>query len=696
MNDQLLLRDSSVRISERTKATKQGNSPQLLCEHSTTAHFLKSTVNERQAQQRQLSNTNSTLATVPATFKAYEYQHFGDFLEQIKFNESAEQKPVQPHEVKIKIFSASLNPIDYKIVFFASMILSIMATPSSLASESQPKATGATLLGTPPRRRKGEQTPEQEKVVDLAAVKHVGDLEMVEGDAILDTLLRASTPRVTRRFPSEEALTDSEQRDREVLRRRRLKLRSQYSAMKERQPRDELVQVERNLFQKRDDVKSLLVEKEKVEAVDEERTRLEDEDDETDEETTESKIYRLSKVIHMNWRQFLVWLVSGALLLCAMVVAAPFVKKLLEPPLPYCDSEWIEVNDGSYVLADPADHFDRSKALQPFISSSAMAAHAAGPVCQPCPVYGNCLNGSVISCAPPYELQYGLCAENPKVQENLDQLAFSIQKFVVEKAAKNACDSMSLWTYLVSDSSTDPTNDLTASIKVLLSDVQVFVTRTISFGKAVSKLPRDYVFNRALDMALRDLKDIFVTEDQSQLVVGGGVVPWSCRAKHQLYSNVKLIALAVALGTSLVFGYRQYLLYRTERQLVDRFVKEVRFFLLDRTRRSNRFYPANHLRDDLFQKQSLQERAWLCKSVWPKVVAVIKDDSRISTQLMKLHGEDQIVWQWAPSASPSHRRTGGGRGRGFRAPQRPQRPNGGHSTRPIPAVRQRNNRTNQP
>ncbi|KAE8952358.1 hypothetical protein PF010_g32868, partial [Phytophthora fragariae] len=36
-------------------------------------------------------------ATVPTTFKAYEYQHFGDFLEQIKFNPSAEQKPVQPN-----------------------------------------------------------------------------------------------------------------------------------------------------------------------------------------------------------------------------------------------------------------------------------------------------------------------------------------------------------------------------------------------------------------------------------------------------------------------------------------------------------------------------------------------------------------------------------------------------------------------
>jgi len=519
----------------------------------------------------------------------------------------------------------------------------VEAGASGLSYMSEVSATGATLLETPPRRRRTKANAtltgdiEAEGVVDLTAVEHVGSLEMVEGDGILDTLLRASTPRVKRKFPSEDALTDSEQRDREALRRRRLKLRSQFSAMKagpdvavavKASPRS--LEVDRKLFQ---------TEREAVSAAGsgetEERAQLEEEEAETDEETTESKIDRLSKVMHMDWRQFLLWLVSGALLLCAIVVAAPFAKKLLEPPLPYCDSDWIEQSEGSFVLADPADRFDRSKALQPFISTSAMAARASGTACQPCPVYGNCLNGSVISCAPPYALHYGLCKEDPQVQENLDQLALGIQKFVIGKAAKIACDNVSLWTYLTSDDELDVTSGLTASIDVLLSDVQVFVSRTISYGKAVSRLPREYVFNRALDMALRDLKDIFVTEDQRQLVVGGGVVPWSCRAKHQLYAHIKLIALAVALGTALVFGYRQFLVYRTERELVDRFMKEVRFFLLDRTRRPDRFYPADHLRDELFEKRSLQDRAWLCKSVWPKVAAVVKDDSRITTRVMR-------------------------------------------------------------
>ncbi|OWZ06618.1 hypothetical protein PHMEG_00021100 [Phytophthora megakarya] len=83
-----------------------------------------------------------------------------------------------------------------------------------------------------------------------------------------------------------------------------------------------------------------------------------------------------------------------------------------------------------------------------------------------------------------------------------------------------------------------------------------FVMKKLSFGKAVSLLPREYVFNRALDMALRGLKGIFVTEDHMQLVVGEGVVPWSCSAKRQLFSHIKLIALFVSLGILLVFSYR--------------------------------------------------------------------------------------------------------------------------------------------
>ncbi|RLN51707.1 hypothetical protein BBJ29_004514 [Phytophthora kernoviae] len=581
------------------------------------------------------------------------------------------------------------------------------------------KLSGESLLQTPPSRheRLQEQTASRltssggaEGVVDLDSMEHVGQLEMVEGNDILQALMKSSTPRLGRKFPSEEALTNSEKRDREVVRRRRMKLRSQYSAMKVKPQKCDGVEfsgeetasftiptrglgIDRNLFQpavyEQETVR--VEEKEVVGAGSrEERDRLEEEEDETDEETTESKINRLSNAMHLNWRQFFLWLVSGSLLLCVIVVAAPFMMKMLEPPLPYCDSEWSEVGEGSYVLADPADHFDRSKALQPFIATNAVSASLSGPTCQPCPVYGNCLNGAVISCAPPYELHYGLCVENPQVQEDLDQLSLGIQQFVVDKAAKNACDNMSLWGYVATDRNTVSTNGFADSVEVLLSDVHVFVTRTISFGKAVTKLPHEYVFNRALDMALRDLNDIFVTEDQHQLVVGGSVVPWSCRAKHQLYSHAKLIALAVALGTALVFGYRQFLLYRTERQLVDRFVKEVRFFLLDRTNNSERFYPADHLRDDLLDKQYPRDHKWLHKSVWSKVVAIVNGDSRVRSSIKRVQGEELIVWEWVSSTSPLFRRGGGRRG-----PSRPH-PSGANFARPKPnqiaATRQRKKR----
>lgn len=82
------------------------------------------------------------MVAVPATYKAYSYETFGDFNEQIKFNAAVPQKPVQPHEVKIKVLAASLNPIDYKIGLYASMILKKMATPE------EPYYVGHDLAGT--------------------------------------------------------------------------------------------------------------------------------------------------------------------------------------------------------------------------------------------------------------------------------------------------------------------------------------------------------------------------------------------------------------------------------------------------------------------------------------------------------------------------------------------------------------------
>ncbi|GMF36416.1 unnamed protein product [Phytophthora lilii] len=63
------------------------------------------------------------MAAVPATFKAYEYYKFGDAMEEVKFNASVAQKPLQADELRVKIFSAAVNPVDYKLVKYGAHIL---------------------------------------------------------------------------------------------------------------------------------------------------------------------------------------------------------------------------------------------------------------------------------------------------------------------------------------------------------------------------------------------------------------------------------------------------------------------------------------------------------------------------------------------------------------------------------------------
>ncbi|KAK1931368.1 Reticulon-4-interacting protein 1 [Phytophthora citrophthora] len=57
------------------------------------------------------------MSTIPATFKAYQYESFGeDPFKEIKLNPTAVQAPLHAGEVRVKIFSAALNPADYKLV----------------------------------------------------------------------------------------------------------------------------------------------------------------------------------------------------------------------------------------------------------------------------------------------------------------------------------------------------------------------------------------------------------------------------------------------------------------------------------------------------------------------------------------------------------------------------------------------------
>ncbi|TDH69985.1 hypothetical protein CCR75_000844 [Bremia lactucae] len=462
--------------------------------------------------------------------------------------------------------------------------------------------------------------------VDLSTLLDITRLETVEGDEILNTMLRVGKPRGLRQFPAEELLTNSEQRDRETLRRRRQKLRLQYSMMKEHtEPQDD-ARIRQSLVPKAPDiVQDCAFQTQETD----ERARLEEEEAETDEESTESKIHRLSTAMHLKWRQCWRWFVSGAFLLCVVVMTAPLIEQILAPPLPFCDSDWIEAFDESFGVVASPDDFDRSKALAPFLQTTLTRK------CQPCPVYGNCLNGSVISCGHPYLLKYQTCLENPVAQHALNELAQAMQAFIAKKATEIVCNTSSFSNSLYERDLFNSRRHESVTVPVLLSDVQKFVSSTISYAKAVSMLPSTYVFHRALDLALRDLEHVSVTEDQTQLLVSEHVVPWSCRATRRLYAHIKVIALAMALGTMLVFGYRHFLLCRIERQVVDRFVKEVRYFLLDRTRSFDCSYSSDQLRDDLFKKQSMHDRAWLTTCVWPQVVAIVNRDARIRTRILK-------------------------------------------------------------
>ncbi|RLN51050.1 hypothetical protein BBJ28_00013520 [Nothophytophthora sp. Chile5] len=57
-----------------------------------------------------------TKNAVPATFKAVEYEAFGNALEVLKLNPEAVAKPLQPTQVRIKVFTAAVNPIDYLMI----------------------------------------------------------------------------------------------------------------------------------------------------------------------------------------------------------------------------------------------------------------------------------------------------------------------------------------------------------------------------------------------------------------------------------------------------------------------------------------------------------------------------------------------------------------------------------------------------
>ncbi|DBA02979.1 TPA: hypothetical protein N0F65_003167 [Lagenidium giganteum] len=134
-------------------------------------------------------------------------------------------------------------------------------------------------------------------------------------------------------------------------------------------------------------------------------------------------------------------------------------------------------------------------------------------------------------------------------------------------------------------------------------------------------------------MIMKRLKYVKVMTDE-RLRLGIELAPLLCRVRFQVLSHAKLIlGLVIAIAVAGI-GYRKYKLRRTEKEFIDRMVKEVRYFLLERAGSKDSYYPAIHLRDHLFDALNVdqRDRKWLRRAVWPKVAALVVEDSRIRTR----------------------------------------------------------------
>ncbi|KAL4139795.1 hypothetical protein PRNP1_005280 [Phytophthora ramorum] len=68
---------------------------------------------------------------VPTTFKAFEFHEFGDALEVLKLNPSATLGPLTQTQVCIKVRSAAVNPIDYRMLKYGKHFLGKTPSPDS-------------------------------------------------------------------------------------------------------------------------------------------------------------------------------------------------------------------------------------------------------------------------------------------------------------------------------------------------------------------------------------------------------------------------------------------------------------------------------------------------------------------------------------------------------------------------------------
>ncbi|KAK1931356.1 2-methylene-furan-3-one reductase [Phytophthora citrophthora] len=63
------------------------------------------------------------MVTIPTTFKAYQFASYGDVLKEAKLNTEVRQKPLEPTQVRVKVVSAAVNPLDYKLLQYGAAFL---------------------------------------------------------------------------------------------------------------------------------------------------------------------------------------------------------------------------------------------------------------------------------------------------------------------------------------------------------------------------------------------------------------------------------------------------------------------------------------------------------------------------------------------------------------------------------------------
>lgn len=83
------------------------------------------------------------MATIPATFKAYEYESYGDPFTVLKLRHDVQQPTLKATDVRIRVHSAALNPVDAGLIEFLGPFLT-----GSTPSATKPYRIGFDVAGT--------------------------------------------------------------------------------------------------------------------------------------------------------------------------------------------------------------------------------------------------------------------------------------------------------------------------------------------------------------------------------------------------------------------------------------------------------------------------------------------------------------------------------------------------------------------